>query len=82
VLKCDFDGDCEINLNTRHVCSYCRLMKCFKSGMQIEMTQSSRSKTNKPRQKRKLTVNSVKTTSTALVRLNEPEQVRLCDYHT
>lgn len=40
-LKCDFGGHCEINVNNRHVCSACRLRKCFTSGMKIEMLRSA-----------------------------------------
>ncbi|CAF4964745.1 unnamed protein product [Rotaria sp. Silwood1] len=39
---CDFGGQCEININTRHVCSSCRLAKCFKCGMTIDKLQTSR----------------------------------------
>ncbi|CAF3866102.1 unnamed protein product [Rotaria sp. Silwood1] len=39
---CDFGGQCEININTRHVCSSCRLTKCFKCGMNIDKLQTSR----------------------------------------
>ncbi|CAF1367883.1 unnamed protein product [Rotaria sordida] len=39
---CNFGGQCEININTRHVCSSCRLTKCFKCGMDIEKFRASR----------------------------------------
>ncbi len=71
------NGHCEIDINARRVCPYCRLAKCFRSGMQIEMIRSARSKTS---EKRKLTPDEIQTTSTALVRLKEPEQVRLFHY--
>jgi len=67
IFKCDFDGHCEITPYNRQICSYCRLVKCFASGMQIEMFRPPRSTTSKKSQKRK--------TSTALVRLNEPAQL-------
>ncbi|CAF3625536.1 unnamed protein product [Rotaria sp. Silwood1] len=40
--KCIFNGNCEINTFNRHICSSCRLAKCFASGMQVEMFRSSR----------------------------------------
>ncbi|CAF1102380.1 unnamed protein product [Rotaria sordida] len=75
LLKCDFDGNCEINLNSRHVCSYCRLMKCFTCGMEIEKLRPSFPNKKKTSRKRKVMTNQMETTSTALVRLNEPEQL-------
>jgi len=81
-LKCDLNGHCEIDINVRRVCPYCRLAKCFRSGMQIEMIRSARSKANKIRQKRKLTPDEIQTTSTALVRLKESEKVRLFHYQS
>ncbi|CAF3737918.1 unnamed protein product [Rotaria sordida] len=39
---CKFGGECEINENTRHICSSCRLDKCFKCGMTIDKFQGSR----------------------------------------
>ncbi len=81
-LKCDLDGHCEIDINVRRVCPYCRLAKCFKIGMQIEMIRSDRSRPKKTSQKRKLTSDQIETTSTALVRLNESEQVRLFHYQS
>ncbi|CAF0917289.1 unnamed protein product [Rotaria sordida] len=74
LLKCDFDGNCGINLNSRHVCSYCRLMKCFTCGMEIEKLRPSFPNKKKTSRKRKVMTNQMETTSTALVRLNEPEQ--------
>ncbi len=66
VLKCDLDGHCEINRNSRRVCSYCRLMKCFANGMQIEMIRSSQGA-----RKRKLPPPT---------NLIQPEEVRLFEY--
>ena len=42
-LKCHFHGHCEVNINTRHVCAACRLSKCFKQGMKVEMIRNSSS---------------------------------------
>ncbi|UJR17333.1 hypothetical protein I4U23_004228 [Adineta vaga] len=36
-LKCRYDGECEVNILNRHVCSACRLKKCFASGMKIDL---------------------------------------------
>ncbi len=78
-FKCASDGHCEVNINNRYACTYCRLAKCFKSGMRTEMIRSSLSKTH---QKRKTMSDQVERTSAALVRLNEPEQVRFFNYHS
>jgi hypothetical protein len=48
----------------RRICSFCRLDKCFISGMRIEMFRSSQSKMNKRNLTRKLI-------STPLMKLNE-----------
>ncbi|CAF3588227.1 unnamed protein product [Rotaria sp. Silwood1] len=48
-LKCHFDGQCEVNINTRHVCAACRLEKCFQVGMCVESircSQTHRKKNN------------------------------------
>ncbi|CAF4752244.1 unnamed protein product [Rotaria sp. Silwood2] len=48
-LVCDFDGLCEININTRHVCPACRLAKCFQCGMiadKLELSRHNKPKTN------------------------------------
>ncbi len=74
ILKCDFDDHCEITVDNRHICSYCRLAKCFTSGMKIEMIRSARTK---PVGKIKPTTNSIKTIATALVQSNVPEPVRI-----
>ncbi len=82
-MKCYSDGHCEINLHNRRVCPYCRLVKCFASGMQSELIRSSRTKSNKTNKKRKEMADPVETTtSRALIRLNESEQVRLFHYYT
>ncbi|CAF0783118.1 unnamed protein product [Adineta ricciae] len=40
-FKCAYDGKCEVNLKNRHVCSACRLAKCFASGMEVERIRCS-----------------------------------------
>ncbi|CAF2749071.1 unnamed protein product [Rotaria sp. Silwood2] len=73
-FKCDLNGNCEINLNTRRACTYCRLHKCFTNGMQVEMIRGPFSKRNKTRKPNNI-VNSIQTTTTTVVaRLNQPEQ--------
>ncbi|CAF3836149.1 unnamed protein product [Rotaria sp. Silwood1] len=72
--KCDFDGHCEINVNNRHVCSYCRLEKCFTKGMQTEKFHSFWPRTSITSQKRKHIEVPAETISTALVPLNQSEQ--------
>ncbi|CAF1321192.1 unnamed protein product [Rotaria sordida] len=46
VFKCLYDGDCEININNRHVCSYCRLVKCFNK----QKTSTAPRRLNEPEQ--------------------------------
>ena len=43
-LKCRYNGNCEINFNTRQVCTSCRLAKCFASGMTVDMIRAPRPK--------------------------------------
>ncbi|CAF1044367.1 unnamed protein product [Rotaria sp. Silwood1] len=69
--KCIFNGNCEINTFNRHICSSCRLAKCFASGMQIEMLRSSR--TVKSYTKRKKTATEI---STALVKFKNIDQTQ------
>ncbi|UJR23911.1 hypothetical protein I4U23_026883 [Adineta vaga] len=44
---CENENKCEINLNNRHICSPCRLTKCFAIGMNREMIRSSLSQNRK-----------------------------------
>ncbi|CAF3589913.1 unnamed protein product [Rotaria sp. Silwood1] len=81
VLKCDFHGNCKINVNNRHICSYCRLLKCFTNGMKTEMIRSYQTKMYKTNKNIKKIVNQLETSSTNLVTLNQFEQVTLFDYH-
>ncbi|CAF2531364.1 unnamed protein product [Rotaria sp. Silwood2] len=76
VLKCRYSDHCEINITNRHVCSHCRLIKCLNSGMRIELIRASFAKRNKQNPKEKSIKDSKQITSTALCRLNEPEQFR------
>lgn len=42
VKKCPFDNQCEITILTRHVCTACRLKKCFDCGMEVEKIRRSK----------------------------------------
>ncbi|CAF1092342.1 unnamed protein product [Adineta ricciae] len=42
MLKCDYNNNCEINLHTRHLCTACRLAKCFRFGMTTDRFRPSR----------------------------------------
>ncbi|CAF1053270.1 unnamed protein product [Rotaria sp. Silwood1] len=39
---CNFNNQCQMNRYNRHMCSACRLVKCFKSGMKTEKFRASR----------------------------------------
>ncbi|CAF1008314.1 unnamed protein product [Rotaria sordida] len=58
---CQYSNKCKININNRHICASCRLEKCFKNGMCIEMIRPSRCEKNR---KRKLIVDSNQSIST------------------
>ncbi|CAF4430682.1 unnamed protein product [Rotaria socialis] len=77
-LKCDFGGNCEINIFNRHICSCCRLKKCFARGMQIELFRPSRSTQKRTNRKKKEIVEPMTEKSNALVMLpsrNQPPQL-------
>jgi len=64
-MICSYGGHCEININTRHMCTLCRLNKCFKCGMSTDLFRASK---------------RIKTNTEVLVKLqvqNRQEQVRL-----
>ncbi len=46
-MVCDFDGQCEINILTRHVCPACRLKKCLDVGMCLELIRAPLGKKKK-----------------------------------
>ncbi|CAF1347686.1 unnamed protein product [Rotaria sordida] len=73
-LKCLYDGHCEININNRHICSYCRLIKCLNSGMQVELIRSSYPKRNKTNRKKILITSTQQTASPIQSKFNEPQQ--------
>ncbi|CAF4224075.1 unnamed protein product, partial [Adineta steineri] len=42
-FKCNFNGYCEIKRDNHHVCTSCRLRKCFQYGMTTDKFRASRS---------------------------------------
>ena len=45
-FRCDFQGHCEVNILNRHICTACRLAKCFAVGMRTELIRCSRQTKN------------------------------------
>jgi hypothetical protein len=43
-FTCDFDGHCEVNINTRHLCTACRLAKCLNCGMSCDLFRAPKRK--------------------------------------
>jgi hypothetical protein len=81
-MKCHFDGRCEINTLNRHTCRFCRLKKCFASGMQSELLRGSRSKTNKTKGTKRMTSDSQISTSTVIARTTDKSQLQqVCLFH-
>ncbi|CAF1546878.1 unnamed protein product [Rotaria sp. Silwood1] len=71
-FKCDFDEQCQININNRHICTSCRLAKCFKCGMKMENFRLSGSKI-------KNQSNKMKTLpiSTDLIKLSKRNEIKM-----
>ncbi|CAF0719274.1 unnamed protein product [Adineta steineri] len=44
VRPCNFDKRCEINMQTRHTCTACRLAKCFMMGMSSDLIRKEDTK--------------------------------------
>ncbi|UJR07777.1 hypothetical protein I4U23_012060 [Adineta vaga] len=73
-IQCNFGNQCEINLQTRQICSACRLTKCFTIGMKVELLRGSRSRKNRKRKtgiiqeqlEQSSTINLLKTDQTIL----------------
>ncbi len=57
-LTCDLNDQCEINTNNRHVCSACRLAKCFSNGMQPELIRCPLTKKDMGKQNQPASVNN------------------------
>lgn len=49
IKECKSNSQCEINRINRSLCASCRLRKCFRIGMQLELIRPSRPKVIKPR---------------------------------
>ena len=47
-FRCDFQGQCSVTILNRHVCTACRLAKCFSVGMRTESIRCSRQRRNNP----------------------------------
>lgn len=60
-MRCDLNGHCQITIDNRHICTYCRLKKCLDCGMQIELIRCSRQgNSRKSKEKKPFTTNSVR----------------------
>ncbi|CAF1213861.1 unnamed protein product [Adineta steineri] len=44
VRPCSFDKCCEINMQSRHICTACRLAKCFRMGMSSDLIRKDAKK--------------------------------------
>jgi hypothetical protein len=71
-LHCQFSGNCEININNRHVCSSCRLAKCFANGMLLDLIRCPRPKKN---------TSSQKIMSNIIIRIDEENDHQLVSFH-
>jgi hypothetical protein len=47
VRPCQYDGECEVNMLTRTMCTACRLGKCFAVGMSANLIQKEIGHTKK-----------------------------------
>ncbi|CAF1183509.1 unnamed protein product [Adineta ricciae] len=54
--RCDYENQCEININNRRLCSPCRLAKCFAVGMSKDMIRDCQPSNHGKNQKRFLNV--------------------------
>ncbi|CAF1392429.1 unnamed protein product [Adineta ricciae] len=66
-FQCDWNNNCEISINTRRVCSACRLKKCLANRMDIGLIRSSLSKSKQAKQKKTKIVQSPILTSNVLI---------------
>ncbi|UJR20460.1 hypothetical protein I4U23_023589 [Adineta vaga] len=47
IRSCQYNGQCEVNMLSRHVCASCRLSKCFTVGMKADHIRKDRNKFTK-----------------------------------
>ncbi|CAF1638952.1 unnamed protein product [Adineta ricciae] len=66
-FRCNWNNNCEISVNTRHVCSACRLKKCLDNRMDIGLIRSCLSKSKQAKQKKTKIVQSSIPTSNVLI---------------
>ncbi|CAF1005072.1 unnamed protein product [Rotaria sordida] len=71
ILKCYYDNQCNITMDNRHACTSCRLEKCFKMGMRIEMIRSSTFRKNQKRRKIKFIIDSNQSLPTMSMTVNK-----------
>nr|ALQ43970.1 retinoic acid receptor [Patella vulgata] len=74
---CHKDKNCPINKVTRNRCQYCRLQKCFSTGMSREAVRNDRNK--KRKSKPESSSSSSSTTSTTSEELTEDENMLIQD---
>ncbi|CAF4116529.1 unnamed protein product [Adineta steineri] len=57
--QCVFTGNCDITMNSRGACRYCRLKKCFSIGLQKDLLRSSHAvqRHDKTKKKHKISTN-------------------------
>ncbi|XP_074643728.1 vitamin D3 receptor B-like [Tubulanus polymorphus] len=73
IVKCMFKGNCQLDINTRRFCSYCRLMKCLKIGMKKDMILGD---AEKKKRLEKMKKNKIKRETTSKTKIkSEPVNV-------
>lgn len=70
-----------MNINTRRLCSSCRLAKCFASGMQIKLIRCSHTKRKTKKQTAKKVIESIIPMNNNSVRRDQVQRVRLFIYY-
>ena len=70
-LKCRFAGSCVINENTRRICGYCRLQKCFDMKMRKEWIRTDEEKHLRARMKNSKQQNIKVERSQALISIRD-----------
>ncbi|CAF4086624.1 unnamed protein product [Rotaria sordida] len=71
-FECNFGSQCEINIYNRHICTKCRLDKCFRSGMSMKLFRLGYSKSiNRSKNK------NSQSTSTDLVKTIKKDKTQM-----